>query len=51
MLEKNPTSVKIVFKNFPLRNHKYAATAAVAAIAADRQGKFWEFHDELFKVY
>jgi len=23
----------------------------VAALAADRQGKFWEFHDELFKNY
>jgi protein-disulfide isomerase len=41
----------MVFKNFPLRSHKYATTAAAAALAADRQGKFWEFHDELFKVY
>jgi len=23
----------------------------VAALAADRQGKFWNFHDELFKHY
>ncbi len=23
----------------------------MAALAADRQGKFWEFHDELFKNY
>lgn len=51
VLEKNPKTVKIVFKNFPIRSHKFAAQAAVAALAADRQGKFWEFHDELFNNY
>ena len=51
MLEKNPKSVKIVFKNFPIRSHKFAVQAAIAALAADRQGKFWDFHDELFKQY
>jgi protein-disulfide isomerase len=51
VLEKYPTDVKIIFKNFPLRNHKYAKQAAIAAMAADRQGKFWDFHDEIFLVY
>jgi len=51
VLEKNPSTVKIVYKNFPLRSHKYATTAAVAALAAGRQGKFWQFHDELYKIY
>ena len=51
MLEKNPKTVKIVFKNFPIRSHKFAVQAAVAALAADRQGKFWDFHDELFNNY
>ena len=51
VLEKNPKTVKIIFKNFPIRSHKFAAQAAVAALAADRQGKFWEFHDELFNNY
>ena len=51
MLEKNTKSVKIVFKNFPIRSHKFAVQAAIAALAADRQGKFWDFHDELFKQY
>ena len=51
VLEKNPQTVKIVFKNFPLRTHKFARTAAVAALAADRQGKFWSFHHELFENY
>ena len=31
--------------------HKYARKAAIAALAADRQGKFWEFHDLLFENY
>ena len=51
MLEKNPKTVKIVFKHFPIRSHKFAVQAAVAALAAGRQAKFWNFHDELFKNY
>lgn len=41
--------MKLVFKSFPLRKHKYAKKAAVAAFAARRQGKFWEYHDLLFE--
>ncbi len=51
VLEKYPEEVKIVFKNFPLNNHKFAKKAATAALAAESQGKFWEFHDLLFKNY
>ena len=51
VLEKYSEEVKIVFKNFPLRNHKFAMKAATAALAAGSQGKFWEFHDLLFKNY
>lgn len=51
MLETYPKEVKLVFMNFPLRNHKFARQAAAAALAADRQGKFWEFHDRLFNHY
>lgn len=51
VLEKYPDDVKIVFKNFPLRNHKFAMKASTAALAAESQGKFWEFHDLLFKYY
>lgn len=49
VLENNPDDVKIVFKNFPLRSHKFALKAATAALAAGSEGKFWEFHDELYK--
>ena len=51
LLEKYPTELRVVFKNFPIRSHKYAIKAAMAALAAGQQGKFWEFHDELFKNY
>jgi protein-disulfide isomerase len=51
VLEKYPDKVKLVFKHFPLRNHKYARKAAAAALAADRQGKFWEYQDQLFKNF
>jgi protein-disulfide isomerase len=51
VLEKYPDQVKLVFKNFPLRNHKFSMQAAIAALAAGKQGKFWEFHDLLFKNY
>jgi protein-disulfide isomerase len=42
-------NVRIVWKNFPLDFHKDASLAAVAAAAANDQGKFWEYHDKLFK--
>jgi len=49
VLDKYPKEVKLVFKNFPLSKHKFARKAATAALAAKAQGRFWEFHDELFE--
>jgi len=38
------------FRNFPLTEiHPHAFNAALAAEAADFQGKFWEMHDLLFR--
>ncbi len=51
MLDKYPDTVKLVVKHFPLPNHKYAKTASKAALAANIQGKFWEFHRKLLKNY
>lgn len=51
MLDKYPNDVKLVVKNFPLASHKYAFKAATASLAAKAQGKFWEFHSQLFKNY
>ena len=51
VLERNPETVKLVYKSMPLtRIHQMAMPAAKAAFAAREQGKFWEFHDRLFSV-
>jgi protein-disulfide isomerase len=42
-----PKDVQVVFKHFPLPEHKDAALAHEAAVEAARQGKFWEMHDLL----
>jgi len=48
VLEKYPNDVKLVVKHFPLQMHGYARKAAIAALAAGKQGKFWEIHEKLF---
>jgi len=40
--------VAFTFKDFPLPMHTRAEKAAEASRCASKQGKFWEFHDELF---
>lgn len=43
-------SLVFAFRNFPLtESHPHALHAALAAEAADAQGKFWEMHDLLFR--
>jgi protein-disulfide isomerase len=49
VLDKYSDDVKIVFKHFPLGNHRFAATAALASVAAHEQGKFWQYHDLIFE--
>lgn len=46
-----PDKTKLVFKNFPLKMHRNAQAAAIAGLAADRQGKFWPLHDLLFEHF
>jgi protein-disulfide isomerase len=40
--------VIFAFKYFPLPQHAFAATAAMAAECARRQGRFWDLHAALF---
>jgi protein-disulfide isomerase len=51
VLDKYPNDVKLVVKNYPLPSHKFAYKAATASLAANIQGKFWEYHSQLFKNY
>jgi protein-disulfide isomerase len=41
--------VRVVHMNFPLSGHIHAMPAARAALAAGKQGKFWEMHYLLFE--
>jgi protein-disulfide isomerase len=45
---KHADDVRVVFRFFPLPYHKHAQEAALAALAAKEQGRFWEMHDKLF---
>jgi protein-disulfide isomerase len=40
--------VAVAFKHYPLPFHQSAEPAAVASLAAHKQGKFWEMHAKLF---
>ncbi|NOX25925.1 MAG: thioredoxin domain-containing protein [Deltaproteobacteria bacterium] len=51
MLRQYPKEVKLVYKEFPLRSHRFSAMASLAAIAAGRQGKYWQMHDKIFASY
>ena len=39
----------MIFKNYPLAYHAFSRKAALAAAAAQIQGRFWEYHDLIFE--
>jgi protein-disulfide isomerase len=43
--------IAFVFKDMPLPNHAHAEKAAEATHCATAQGKYWEYHDMLFKTH
>jgi protein-disulfide isomerase len=45
----DPLKVNVVFRNFPLPQHKNALISAEAAEAAGEQGKYWEMHSLLYE--
>ncbi|NOZ86272.1 MAG: thioredoxin domain-containing protein [Deltaproteobacteria bacterium] len=49
VIEKFKDNVRVAFKQYPLPGRKDAFLAAEAALAAQEQGKFWDYHDRLFK--
>jgi len=51
LLKKYDGKVRVVHKDLPLEAiHPLARQAAEAARCAGEQGKFWEYHDELYAV-
>ena len=49
VLERYPDQVRLVYRHLPLDSiHPQARPAAIAAVCASRQEKFWEFHEGLF---
>jgi protein-disulfide isomerase len=49
LLDQFPNDLNYVIKHFPLSNHQFAHKGAMAALAAGKQGKFWEFHSQLLE--
>jgi Na+/H+ antiporter NhaA len=48
--ERFGDDLRYVFRHLPLPDvHPHAELAARAAVAADRQGRFWDMHDLLFR--
>ena len=48
--QKYGDQITFQFRNFPLSEiHPNAVIAARAAMAANKQGKFWEYHDLLYE--
>lgn len=50
MLKDYNGKIRFVYRNFPLSFHVNAEIAAEAALCANEQGKFWEYHDKIFEV-
>jgi protein-disulfide isomerase len=46
--EQYGNKLRVVMKQNPLSFHPRAKPAALAAMAAGEQGKYWEYHDKLF---
>lgn len=50
LVDEGRDQVRVAFKNFPLSKlHPEASAAAAGAMAAHKQGRFWEFHDRAFQ--
>jgi protein-disulfide isomerase len=46
--EQYGSKLRVVMKQNPLSFHPRAKPAAIAAMAAGEQGKYWEYHEKLF---
>ena len=51
IMKKYPNDVKLVIKNFPLSFHKQAKKAAKYALAADKQGKYYDMYKKIMENF
>jgi protein-disulfide isomerase len=49
ILDEFRKDIRIYFKHYPLPQHTNARLAAEAAVAAQKQGKFWPYQDKLWE--
>ena len=49
LLAEYPTSVRLIYRHYPLPQHLNAPAASQASEAANAQGKFWEMYRLLFE--
>src|SRR6185312_11593431 len=48
IVDEFPNDVKLYFKHYPLPQHPNARLAAEGAVAAQKQGKFWQYQDKIW---
>jgi protein-disulfide isomerase len=48
LLAAYPGKIRLVYRNFPLPFHQNAYKAAEAALCANDQNAYWQYHDALF---
>ena len=49
VLDRYPEEVRLVHRHFPLDSiHPFARPASEAAMCAEEQGRFWDYHDAIF---
>jgi protein-disulfide isomerase len=49
LLADYPNDLTIYFKHFPLGGHPASSNAAIAAVGAQKQGKFWQYNDKIWE--
>ena len=47
--KKYGKDIRIAFRHYPLDFHEHAHIASQAGVYAQEHGKFWEYHDAIFK--
>ena len=48
VLAKYPGKIRLIHRDFPLDNHQRAVPVSRAAYCAGEQGKFWEYHRNVY---